>query len=511
MSDTSANNKRIAKNTLMLYIRMFFIMLISLFTSRVVLNTLGVENYGINNAVGGMVAMFSLLSGSLSNAISRFFTFELGRGDFSRLRSVFSTSVNIQIIMAVAIFIIAEVVGVWFLNSKMNIPPDRLSAANWVLHCSVLSFAVNLISIPYNACIIAHERMSVFAYISIVEVVLKLAIVYMLWISPFDKLIVYSILLLSVSVIIRIIYGAYCSRNFEECKYRIMLDKGLFREMAGFAGWNFFGNTAYMLNTQGVNMLINIFFGVALNAARGIAVQVEAAVNQFVNNFMTALNPQITKSYAAGDYGYMVKLICRGSKFSFFIMFLFIVPFELEAEMILKLWLGAVPEYAATFLRLVLLASLANIIGNPLYVAILATGKIKRYQLMVASYGCLVFPLSWIAYKIGLPAYSTYIIYAFIYFTLNGIRLIEIKRLMNFPVMQYVNSVLWRMLLVGGASFFLPLLLHYMIKESIYRVFVVCICGVLWTALCSYIFGLDKNEQNFILQKVFAMKSKFVR
>lgn len=344
------NNKRIAKNTLLLYVRMFFMMAISLFTSRVILQTLGVTDYGINNVVGGLVAMFSLFSNTLTGAISRFITYELGKGQFDRLKTVFSTSVNIQLIMAVVIVVVAEIVGVWFLNHKMNIPADRMYAANWVLHCSILAFAVQLISIPYNASIIAHEKMSVFAYISIVEAVLKLAFVYLLYVSPFDKLISCTVLFLCLAIIIRIIYGNYCSRHFEECKYELRLDKQLFKEMASFAGWNFFGSTAYILNTQGVNMLINIFFGVLLNAARGVAVQVESAINQFVNNFMTALNPQITKSYAAGETESMITLVCRGSKFSFFIMLLIIIPFEFEAEFILKLWLGIVPEESTIFL-----------------------------------------------------------------------------------------------------------------------------------------------------------------
>lgn len=503
------NNQRIAKNTLLLYVRMFFMMAIALFTSRVILQTLGVTDYGINNVVGGLVAMFSLLSGSLSGAISRFITFELGKGRFDRLKTVFCTSVNIQLIMAAIIVFVAEIVGMWFLNYKMNIPADRMYAANWVMHCSILAFAVELVSIPYNASIIAHEKMSVFAYISIIEVVLKLVIVYMLYISPFDKLISYTVLFLCVAIIIRIIYGNYCSRHFAECRYQMRLDKHLFKEMASFAGWNFFGNTAYMLNTQGVNMLINIFFGVTVNAARGIAVQVDGAVNQFVNNFMTALNPQITKSYAAGETDAMVKLVCRGSRFSFFIMLLFIVPFELEADTILKIWLGVVPEQAPVFLRLVLLASMSNIFGNTLYTAMMATGKIKRYQVLVTIYGCLVFPLSWIAYKMGMPAYTTYIIFAFIYFTLNAIRLMELKRVMNFPIMTFVNSVLWRILLVALVAFTLPYAVHSFIDNNIVRLITVCVVGVAWTAVVSFLLGLDKHERQFFMQKAREIKIKF--
>ena len=315
MSETSANNKRIAKNTLLLYVRTLFVMLVTLYTSRVVLNTLGVSDYGIYNVVGGVVAMFSVISVSLSSSISRFITYELGHGDFDKLKRIFSTSINIQVGISLVILVLAEVFGVWFLNTKMNIPAERMTAANWVLQCSLLSFIIGLISVPYNACIIAHERMSAFAYISILEVVLKLAVVYMLLVSPYDKLATYAVLLVVVALIVRLTYGQYCKRHFEESRYRFVHDKSLIKEMTGFAGWSFFGNGAYMLNTQGVDMLINIFFGVTFNAARGVATQVQNAVMQFVNNFTVAVNPQITKSYASGEREYMYKLVFPFTRF----------------------------------------------------------------------------------------------------------------------------------------------------------------------------------------------------
>lgn len=285
MTQLAENNKRIAKNTLLLYIRLFVTMVIGLFTSRVILSTLGVTDYGVNNVVAGFVAMFSMFTNSLSAAISRFLTFNLGKGDAEKLKTVFSTSVNIMIAMAIIVTIVAEIFGLWFLNSKLNIPADRMYAANWVFHFSVITFAVNLISIPYNASIIAHEKMDVFAYISILEVVLKLAVVYMLYISPLDKLITYSFLLLLVSVFIRIVYGIYCSRKLEECCYSMVFDRTLLKEMGGFAGWNMLGTACTMFNTQGVNILMNLFFGVVTNAARGIVNQVESVIVQFVSNF----------------------------------------------------------------------------------------------------------------------------------------------------------------------------------------------------------------------------------
>ena len=502
MSSAAENNKRIAKNTLLLYFRMIITMLVSLFTSRVVLDALGETDYGIYNVVGGIVTMFSVLSGSLSNSITRFITYELGTGNLERLKKVFCTSVNIQIILSVIILILCEIVGVWFLNEKMNIPEERMIAANWALQFSIFTFVINLVNLPYNATIIAHERMNIFAYISILEAVLKLAIAYYIYISSTDKLVLYASLMFGISVILRIIYGIYCNKNFSETKFRFVLDRSLLKEMFGFAGWNFFGSSAYILNTQGVNMLINIFFGVTTNAARAIAVQVDSAVTQFVNNFTTAINPQITKSYASGDYNYLYKLICLGTKFSFFIMYLFIVPIVLETDTILGIWLKEVPQEASVFLRLVLFSSLATLMGNSMLTSIMATGKIKRYQLVVTSVGYLVFPLTWIAYKLSCPAYVTYIIYALIYFSLNFIRLSTLKRLINFPVQYFYRTVFIRIGYCSILSFIFPGLVCYIMDSSIIRLLIVCIVSFPWSLICIYYIGLMKDEKKYFKEKV---------
>ena len=509
MTDTSVNNKRIAKNTLLLYVRTLFIMLVTLYTSRVVLNTLGVTDYGIYNVVGGVVMMFSVISSSLSSSISRFITYELGHGNFEKLKRIFSTSVNIQIGISVLILVLAEIFGVWFLNAKMNIPAERLTAANWVLQCSLLSFIINLISVPYNACIIAHERMSAFAYISILEAVLKLAVVYMLLVSSYDKLATYAVLLVAVALIIRMAYSLYCRRHFEESRYKFVYDKPLVKEMTGFAGWNFFGSSAYMLNTQGVDMLINIFFGVMLNAARGIATQVQNAVMQFVNNFTIAVNPQITKSYAAGEMEYMYKLVCRGARFSYFLLFLFVVPIVCEADYILRLWLKIVPEHAPTFLRLTLFGSLMMLLGNSMLTAISATGNIRRYQLWVTIVGCLVFPLTWIAFKLGSPPETTYVIFIVIYFLLVFVRLYIAKGLLNFPVRLYMTDVMLRISMVSAISFILPLLVICNMEEGFFRLCLTCIVSLLSTALTIWVLGLQKSERRKIANKIQSIVSRF--
>ena len=502
-NQTSDNNKRIAKNTLLLYFRMLFMMAVSLFTSRVVLNTLGVEDYGIYNVVGGIVTMFSVLSGSLSSSISRFITFELGKGNIERLKTIFSTGVNIQLGMSVLIIIIAEAVGIWFLNTKMNIPTDRMVAANWVFQCAILTFVLNLLSVPYNAAIIAHEKMSAFAYISVVEVSLKLIIVYMLMISPFDRLETYAVLLLLVGAVIRFIYGYYCKRHFEECTYHFVFDKPVLKEMTGFAGWNFLGNGAYMLNTQGVNILMNLYFGVAVNAARGIATQVDAALKQFVNNFTTAVNPQITKSYAQGDLDYMHKLVCRSAKFSAFLMMFFAVPIILETNTILTIWLKTVPDYAVIFLQWIIISSFMDtVLANSLVTSMFATGKIKRYQIIVTTVGCLVFPLSWIAFKLGFEPQVGYILYFIIYTILLFVRLYLLKDMVKLPVMMYIREVLYKLAPIIVVGFAIPGILILTMDAGWLRLILVCLLSVLVTAASEYFIGLSNKEKNFVAEKI---------
>lgn len=502
-NQTSDNNKRIAKNTLLLYVRMLFTMAVSLFTSRVILNTLGVEDYGINNVVGGIVTMFSVLSGSLSSSISRFITFELGKGNIERLKTIFSTGVNIQLGMSVLIIIIAEAVGIWFLNTKMNIPTDRMVAANWVFQCAILTFVLNLLSVPYNAAIIAHEKMSAFAYISVVEVSLKVIIVYMLMISPFDRLETYAVLLLLVGAVIRFIYGYYCKRHFEECTYHFVFDKPVLKEMTGFAGWNFLGNGAYMLNTQGVNILMNLYFGVAVNAARGIATQVDAALKQFVNNFTTAVNPQITKSYAQGDLDYMHKLVCRSAKFSAFLMMFFAVPIILETNTILTIWLKTVPDYAVIFLQWIIISSFMDtVLANSLVTSMFATGKIKRYQIIVTTVGCLVFPLSWIAFKLGFEPQVGYILYFIIYTILLFVRLYLLKDMVKLPVMMYIREVLYKLAPIIVVGFAIPGILILTMDAGWLRLILVCLLSVLVTAASEYFIGLSNKEKNFVAEKI---------
>ena len=498
-NNKSENTKRIAQNTILLYVRTLFTMFVTLYTSRVVLNTLGIDDYGIYNVVGGFVAMFAVLSSSLSNAISRFLTYELGHGDKNRLNLIFCTGVNIQIGMSLLIVVVCEAIGIWFLNCEMSIPTDRLYAANWVLHLCMLTFCVNLISVPYNAAIIAHEKMDAYAYISILEVLLTLGVVYLLVVSPIDKLITYSILLFLVKLFIRFVYGIYCGSKFEECKYHIVFEKNILKEMSGFAGWNFFGNSAYLFNTQGVNMLMNIFFGVAINAARGIAAQVDTAVKLFVGNFMTAVNPQITKSYATGDVSYMHMLIYRSSKLSGYLLLYFAIPVILEADEILYIWLKIVPDYTATFIRILIIISFFDTaFSSSMVTAVNATGRIKKYQIIVTTIGCLVFPLTWLAYYLGAAVWATYIVYGIVYFVLIFVRLYILKGLIDFHPFDFIKKVMLPYLPVILFSFIPPILIVYYIPEGFVRLVATFVVSFLSTSLVVYFIGLTKSEKLFV-------------
>ena len=512
MDSHAENTRRIAKNTLMLYIRMLFSMLVSLYTSRVVLNTLGVEDYGIYNVVGGFVAMFSLISNSLSASVSRFLTFELGRGDMQRLKEIFSTSILIHIVLAVIVFILAESVGVWFLNTQMTIPAERLIAANWVVQASIVSFMFGLFSVPYNASIVSHERMSAFAYIGILDVILRLLIVLFIAHSPFyfDRLIVYSLLLVAVSISLQGIYLGYCRRNFEECRLRFHFNKECWKEMSAFAGWNFIGASSAVLKDQGVNVLLNLFIGPVVNAARGIAGSVNAAICAFAGNFMAAISPQITKSYASEDRSYMVLLIERGSRFSFYIILLFALPILFETDFILTLWLKQYPEHTINFVRLVLLLSLCDTLSNTLVTLQLATGKIRNYQLAVGGMQLMNFPLSYVCLKLSFLPESTLIVAIGISLFNLILRLLFLRKMTGLPMRQYLRNVCANVLFVLCVASILPVLFYLHMQPGWGRFGIMVLLCVLSVCTASYFIGCTHSERRFIREKVVAVKYRLI-
>lgn len=509
-TQTSDNNKRIAKNTLLLYFRMLFMMVVSLYTSRVILNALGVEDFGIYNVVGGVVAMFTVISGSLSAAISRFITYELGKGDQSKLNKIFSASVTIQLLLSLIIVVLIESVGVWFLNAKMTIPADRVTAANWVLQFSIITFVINLISVPYNAAIIAHERMSAFAYISILEAIGKLAIAFFIMWSPIDKLIYYAILMCTVAVIVRLTYGHYCKKHFTECTYHFHWDKDILKQMFGFAGWNFIGASSVVFRDQGGNIILNIFFGPTVNAARGIANQVNTAITGFVQNFMTALNPQITKSYASGDGEYMMTLIFQGARLSFYMLLLLSLPVLINTHYILVIWLKIVPEHAVLFVRLTLIFAMCESISNPLITAMLATGKIRNYQIVVGGLQLLNLPLSYICLKTGFVPESILVVAIIISLACLFARLYMLRGMIGLSSILYMKNVFLNVLVVALLSTIIPYMLFCYMKETFFSFIIITLIAVLCTLVVEFYIGCNQKERFFVLNKVRNIKNKFI-
>lgn len=500
MSQVTDNNKRIAKNTLLLYVRMLFMMIVSLYTSRVILNALGVEDFGIYNVVGGVVAMFSVISGSLSTAISRFITFELGKGDLCKLNKIFSASVTIQMLLSLIIVVLIESIGVWFFNSKMTIPVDRIVAANWVLQFSIVTFVINLISVPYNAEIIAHEKMSVFAYISILEVIGKLTIAFLIVVSPIDRLVFYAILMCLVAAVIRLTYTCYCRKHFEECTYHFCWDRKLLKSMFGFASWNFIGASAFVLREQGVNVILNVFCGPVVNAARGVSTQVNSAIIGFVNNFMMALNPQITKSYASGNKEYMFALLHQGARLSFYMLLFLSLPILINTEYILLLWLKTVPQFTIIFVQLTLILAMVESISNPLVTALLATGKIKNYQIIVGGLNLLNFPISYIALKIGFSPYSTMYIALTISVLCLLLRLLFLKGMIGLSALSFITKVILNVMCVTIISALVPLLLKISINSINLFAFIgnILTCFISVSITIFYV-GCKRQERQVVI------------
>lgn len=430
---------------------MIFTMLIGLYTSRVVLSALGASDFGIYEVVGGVVTLFSFLNGTMAAATQRFLTFEIGRDNQERLKNIFSVSLSIHLIICLVVIVLAETIGLWFLNTKLNIPVDRLEAANWVYQLSILACIFSITQVPYDALIIAREKMNVFAYVSIYGAVVKLALVILLSYLSYDKLIWYAIFLLFKNVSVLIISRVYSIRNFDESKFKLVKERSLYKEIGSFAGWNLSGHCVNVAKTQGVNMVLNIFFGPIANAARGIALQIQGVLIQLVDNFQMAAVPQVTKCYASGDTGGMNKLITRSSKLSVVLLTIVMPPFIIEAEYILKLWLGDVPENCVTFTRLSLIAAIVNSYSGLLVYGALATGKVKKYQIIMSIIFLLQFLLTWMFFGLGFNPTWMYFTEIIIYVFALVARLCLLKDMVEFPVLKYIKDVV----LMGTTSFIL--------------------------------------------------------
>ena len=509
MTDTSQNNKRIAKNTLLLYARMLFLMVISLYTSRVILNTLGVEDYGINNVVSGFIGMLGFLSGSLGAASSRFITYDLGIGDMPTMKRTFGNIVTIHLLLAVIILILGETIGLWFVLNKLQIPENRMTAALWVYQFSIFSFMLSIVSVPYNATIIAHERMKAFAYISIVDALLKLLIVYLLVVIPYDKLIIYAILFFCIQVFDRVVYGVYCYRHFEETKTKLAFNKKLFKEIFSFAVWTMNGNLAVIGYTQGINVLLNMFFGPIVNAARGVAVQVQTVVQNFCNNFQMALNPQLTKSYAQNDLEHMQQLLKVSSKFSFFLLYIISLPLMLEAPLVLKWWLGIIPEHTVNFLRLILCSSMLIALSNPLIVSVHATGKIKKFQAIEGTMLLCIVPIAYVLLKFFdiRPEY-VFCVHIIVEILTQYVRVRIILPMISMKCIDYFKEVIVPIIKVIIITPILPLIAYHYINQSVITFFLICFISVISVLLGVYYWGCLKSEREFIINKIRQKISK---
>ena len=497
--ESAANNKRIVKNTMLLYIRMMLIMVIQLYASRVILNTLGIIDYGLYNVVGGVVTLFAFLDNAMITSTQRYITFALGAGDTKRLQLAFTTSIQIHAIISFIVFILGETVGLWLFYNKMVIPPDRLVAAMWVYQLSIAAMIVQIMSTPYNAMIIAHEKMGVFATISIIEAVLKLLILFVLVILDYDKLIVYAVLVLLAQFLVRMLYATYCKRHFPASKLIKSYNKPLVKEMSNFAGWNLFGNLAAMLYDTGLNILLNMFFGPAVNAARAISIQVESAVHRFVTGFQTAVNPQITKLYAQGQKDDLHKLIFRSSKITFFLLAVLMLPIAVSAEPILTLWLKIVPEHTVAFLRILFCVSIVTSMANPITTSAAATGNIKKYQIVLSSILLSIVPISWVTLKAGAPPITVFIVMLVICVVTFVVRLFFLRTMIGLPLMGFVRQVALPCFFVGFLSVTAALLVSFLLRGISLSWVYVSILSAFIAFLFVFFIGLSISERTFIL------------
>ncbi len=493
----------------MLYFRMLLTMLVSLFTVRVVLDTLGVVDYGIYNVVGGMAAMFSFLSGTMASASQRFFAFELGRKNYGQLKKTFSMTMTIYAMIAIIILLLSETVGLWLLNNKMTIPPERMEAARWVYQFSILSFMMAMFSVPYNAAIIAHERMKIYAYVSIVEVSLKLMIVYLLLVFPYDKLKLYAVLMFTVTTLITFVYRTYTQREFSECRYSFYWDRTLFKEIVVFSGWNIIGNMSAIFKNQGNNILLNIFFGPAVNAAQGIAMQINSAVAAFVTNFQMALNPPITKSYAANDYENTINLSFQGARFSFFLLYFLTLPILLNTKLILGLWLKEIPDYTIIFVRLILVISLCDTLYRTLITLHLSTGRIKDLQIIIGGLNLLILPVSYFFLKLGSEPQITLIITLIFSLASIYIRLYLLNKVFPISLMQYTRQVIFNISAVLLSSFPISYLIVHLFTENIPGLIISIILSSISCAAFIYMIGLTYKERIWIKSKAVKYLNKF--
>lgn len=497
------DNKKIAKNTLYLYFRMILLMGINLYASRLVLKLLGIEDYGIYNIVGGVVNMFTFMGGAMTAATQRYLNYFLGQNNKKDLQKVFNASLRIHLVAAIVVVVLCETLGLWFLYDKLVIPSGRFDAAFWTFQCCIVATAGVVLSYPYNAVIIAREKMSAFAYISIYEATMKLLIIYLLYVSSFDRLILYAVFFMFVQLSVTFIYRLYCCRHFEETKFVLCgINKNLMMELVSFSSWNFLGNISAVLLLQGTNILLNLFFGPVVNAAKGVSVQVQHVVNQFFTNFQTAQNPQIVKTYAAGEYTEMHKLIFRSSRISFYLALIVIVPVIYKVNVILSLWLETVPKYTGMFVIYTLLFSLIQTMSMPVHMGCMATGNVKKLMMATSAIFFMVIPVGYLVLKYSNNPVSIFQLMLVLYILAQMIRVGVTASQIKFSLKLYIKETILPILLTGSISFLTCGLLSIFFSDNFFGIVCYSICTTLVIMSVSYFVGMDKYEKHYLVKLI---------
>ena len=503
-----ADTRRVARNTLILYFRMLFQMAVFLYTSRVLMHVLGVENYGLYDVVGGIVVVLMFLNNSMTTCTQRFITVALGRGDADYLNRVYSAATVIHALLGIGVVVVGGALGTWYIHTFLVCPPEKVMQVYMVFGCSLLSGMLLIMSMPCNATIIAHENMGAYAAITIVDVLLKLGVTLSLYLFPADHILaVYALLMLAEAAVVRAIYWLYCRLRYRNLRFRLMRDGALYREMLAFTGWSTFGNLSLVANTQGINLMLNFFFGPLVNAARGVAFQIQTAVTAFIASFQTAINPQITKTYAQGEVGQMNRLVLTSSRLSFMLMLLMAVPLALDTDFVLQLWLPVVPAHAATFVRLLLCVSLIDCVANPMMIGAAATGRVRRYYVSIGLTLLLTLPVGYFTLHAKREPALIFVVLLATTLAAQVIRIWLCRGLFGFSARLFVRRVLSRIIIVGTLSVGLPAaVLHYVTPEGLWAHLLFCALTVGWTGLTAFIFGLQSSERQFVLRRLHLMR-----
>lgn len=505
------NSERVAKNTGFMFIRMLVVVGVGLFTSREVLRVLGVNDFGIYNLVGTIVVMFTFLQAALNNATSRFITYDLGAGNTTNLQKTFSMSMNTELILAGIIMLLSEIVGVWFIEYKLHIPDGRMEAAQWVFQISLFNFALSIIRTPFNSLIIAHEHMNYYALTSIIEAVLKLVIVYLLIVLPADKLILYALLQMGVTIVIFLWMVVYCKHHFEECHYTKYWNKGLLKCLMNYSGWSLIVNIADIAVNQSISIFFNLFYGVAANAAYGVANQVNTQLNYFITNFSQSYSPQIIKSYAAKKYDYFMKLIYSTSKLTFFLYFSVAFPIMINIRFILDIWLVNPPKMADTFLCLIVGYNIFDSFSNPLWMSVHATGYLKVHQILMGSIKIMNIPISYILLKLGFPIYTVLAVYVALNALCSIVRIIYLRTLIHLDTLDYMKKVIWQMIKIVLISIPIPLAILYFSDNRLLNLFTTSISFYLLYLPGIYFLALNAREKDLVKDMVGKILAKVRR